>query len=97
MEFAIFKERCARKDDTSHVSIFTDDHRLVWHEGHHGGFWLVSRGDGRTLSNFMAAEPAALRFPFGMPPAPFGKRCMMVVRDEPTGLINRDEWYFEAP
>ncbi|MBK9175805.1 MAG: hypothetical protein IPM46_05595 [Flavobacteriales bacterium] len=97
VDFARFKERCAGEDDTSPVAIFMDDHRMAWREQHHGGFWVVIRASGQSVKDFLAAEPEITRFPFGSGPASLGKRCAVVVRDEPTGIINRDVWYFEAP
>ncbi len=97
LDFAQFREHCSPKEDTRHVAIITDNYRLVWHEARHGAYWVVTRGDGRSLIDFMEADPAGMRFPFWLDQQPFSDRCRMVVYDEPTGLINRDVWYFEAP
>ncbi|MFZ1687742.1 MAG: hypothetical protein WAU70_09990, partial [Flavobacteriales bacterium] len=68
----------------------------VWHEKREGGWWMVMRGDGRTLQDFQAHPPDRF-FPYGGPPSALGPRCVVIVLDLPTGLIRQDRWYFEAP
>jgi hypothetical protein len=96
VEFVQFKERCAGAGDTSEVALFMDDHRLVWQEQHYGSFWLITRGSGQSLKDFVATEPAT-RIPYGSPPALYGRRCTTVVHDPRMGMIQRDVWYFKTP
>ncbi len=96
LDFAQFKDRCARAPDTSGVAFDRSAYRLVWHEQNYQGFWTITRVSGQTLKEFHAAGMAP-RFPFRSPHEPFGPRCAAVVRDPPMGSIQRDVWYFEAP
>lgn len=96
LDFARFLERVDANNDTTAVFALAGDYRLVWHEMRRGSWWVMMRGDGITLQDFQAQPPEGY-FPFGNWPDVLGPKCVVILVDQPTGLIRQDRWFFEAP
>ncbi len=69
-------------------------YRLVWSENQHGGRWFVTRGDGRVKRTIETeAFPLSNSLPLGYRTAD-GRRVLILVHEEPCGLICRSVWYY---
>ena len=91
-EFTFFRTGLRRLDPTLPTDTTTAQYRMVWQENQHGGFWMVSRGDGSLLrhtGNHMF-DPS-MSYPFR---TANGRRGVVVTHDIPCGLIRRTTWYY---
>ncbi len=69
-------------------------YKLVWRDNQHGGFWMVSRGDGSTLvrsTGTMCIGPMHYEGHFR---TASGKRGIMIAWETPCGLICRTASYY---
>lgn len=95
IDFTRFMQESASPEGTVLPFVMDADYRLVWHEHHSPGWWVVTRGDGRTLRAFNADPPLSCP-PMGCVSQPLSPGRMVIVHDPPMGLYCIDRWYFEA-
>jgi hypothetical protein len=92
VDLTAFVKTIQRTDPSQDGDTTTVTYRLVWRKNERGGVAVVSRGDGselrvagRTLIGFFETHQ------FRMPD---GRRGVLMIHDEPCGLICRDTMYY---
>ena len=92
VEFTAFVKAIQRTDPMPDPDTTTVTYHLVWRKNERGGVAMVSRGDGSELR---VAGRALIGYfenlPFRMPD---GRRGVLIIHDEPCGLICRDTLYY---
>ncbi len=92
VDFTAFRSALQLMDTSQFGDTIPVTYRLVWRKNERGGVAVVSRGDGSELR---VAGRALIGYfenlPFRMPD---GRQGVLIIHDEPCGLICRDTLYY---
>ena len=97
VDFAAFKERTMSKGASYTVPSRSRGYRMVWYMHVENFNCTITRGDGRTLKEFLA-DPSPGYATNGEKPTGYGSRCAEVRMSKGNRRsAEQGRWYFEAP